>query len=360
MSVNLTQNAVQRVQVLSHSAGKLAVLAALLLCLVPMISCSGRKVPQSGKATGGVERKVERGPVSAVVKLDKAEITIADRVNLTIEVRAREDYDVELPPVGEKLEQFGIVDYHTSQPQLVGTNEVITRRSYVLEPFLSGDYTIKPFKVTFRKKSEGADATHELETGEVTVKVTSLLPDKIRDLKINDIAAPVRLPRFWKMTVWVAVLVGVVLVAAIAAILIVLRSRRSHMERAALAIPPHELAYRRLEELVSEDLIGKGQIKLFYQRISDILRHYIEDRFGLHAPERTTEEFLYELGAGDVLVMQHKTLLKSFLLNCDMVKFAEHQPETAEIQCAFDSCKGFIMETVPKVADAPETATSDN
>ena len=91
MSVNLTQNAVQRVQVLSHSAGKLAVLAALLLCLVPMISCSGRKVPQSGKATGGVERKVERGPVSAVVKLDKAEITIADRVNLTIEVRARED-----------------------------------------------------------------------------------------------------------------------------------------------------------------------------------------------------------------------------------------------------------------------------
>ncbi|MEI6217745.1 MAG: BatD family protein [bacterium] len=301
----MTQNAVQCVQVLSHSAGKLAVLAVSLLCLVPMTSCSGRKVPQSGKATGGVERKVELGPVSAIVKLDKAEITIADRVNLTIEVRAREDYDVELPPVGEKLEQFGIVDYHTSQPQLVGTNEVITRRSYVLEPFLSGDYTIKPFKVTFRKKSEAADVTHKLDTGEMTVKVTSLLPDKLKALKINDIAAPVRLPRFWKIKVWVAVLVGVVLVAAIAAILIVVRLRRSHMVRTALALPPHEVAYRRLEELVREDLVGKGQIKLFYQRISDILRHYIEDRFGLHAPERTTEEFLYELGAGDVLVIQH-------------------------------------------------------
>ena len=40
---------------------------------------------------------------------------------------------------------------------------------------------------------------------------------------------------------------------------------------------------------------NKGRIKEFYERISNILRHYIEHRFDLHAPERTTEEFLYEL-----------------------------------------------------------------
>lgn len=325
--------------------------AATILCVVSVTSCDGGKKP--GKSAGGIERKVERGPVSAIVRLDKAEVTIADRVNLSIEVRAKEDYEVELPPVGDKLEQFGIADYRTSQPELVGTNEVVVRRTYVLEPFLSGDYAIKPFKVTFRQKSEAADVKHELETEEMTVKVKSLLPDKVRALKINDIVPPVRLPRVWKTAVWVAVLLGAVLLAAIVAILAVLRTRRGRGSAAAQAIPPHELAYRRLQELVDDDLVGKGRTKLFYQRISDILRHYIEDRFGLHAPEETTEEFLHELGAGDTLVGEHKTLLKDFLLNCDMVKFAEHQPETAEIQGAFDSCKKFISETVPKEVSSP-------
>lgn len=326
--------------------GRIAILAACMMCVGLLASCTrGKETP--GKAAGGLERKVERGPLSAVVRVDKAEISIADRVNLTIEVRAKEDYDVGLPPVGDKLEQFGIVDYHTDQPRLVGTNEVITRRTYLLEPFLSGDYTIRPFKITFRKKGETADAEHEVETGEITVKVKSLLPDKIKELQIKDIAPPVRLSSPWSTAVWAAVLA----IAAALAVLVVgalLWARRGRGSASVPAVPPHELAYRRLQELVAEDLVGKGEIKLFYQRLSDILRHYIEDRFGLHAPEQTTEEFLSTLGSSDALVIQYRNLLKEFLLNCDMVKFAEHSPDTVEIQGAFNSCKTFITETVPR------------
>ena len=38
-----------------------------------------------------------------------------------------------------------------------------------------------------------------------------------------------------------------------------------------------------------------GQPKEFCILVSDTLRWYLEERFDFHAPERTTEEFLYEL-----------------------------------------------------------------
>src|SRR5258707_12752244 len=50
-------------------------------------------------------------------------------------------------------------------------------------------------------------------------------------------------------------------------------------------------------------------VEVFYTRLSDIVRQYIEDRFGLHAPERTTEEFLAEAS----LPPDNMTLLDAFL-----------------------------------------------
>ena len=89
----------------------------------------------------------------------------------------------------------------------------------------------------------------------------------------------------------------------------------------------------------------KGEAKLFYLRLSNILRHYIEDRFGLRAPERTTEEFMDELRSADALEPTHKGLLNDFPRHCDMVKFAEHQPSTQEIDNIIAACRRFIDET---------------
>ena len=91
--------------------------------------------------------------------------------------------------------------------------------------------------------------------------------------------------------------------------------------------------------------VGAGRIKEFYERISGILRYYIEDRYDLHAPERTTEEFLFELQATDVLAAADKKVLEEFLTHCDLVKFARHAPTTEQIQRTFDLVKDFVERT---------------
>ena len=263
----------------------------LTLCLLVSFACNKESSDKSTaeKDSDGIEETAERGPAKVTLKLDKKEITIADRVDLSIIVDIEEDYEIELPAFGEKLEQFGIVDYHNSQPELKGNDRKLLKRTYVLEPFLSGDYTIHPMKIEFFKKGDDTPVKHFIETPEVSVKVKSLLPEDVKDLTLNEIVPPLSYPRSY--TVWIWSGAGVLLIVIIAAGFYYYRKRTNKIGSIEATLMAHEVAYNELRALVDENLIDKGEIKQFYLRLSAIIRRYIENRFGLKAPEQTTEEF---------------------------------------------------------------------
>jgi hypothetical protein len=109
----------------------------------------------------------------------------------------------------------------------------------------------------------------------------------------------------------------------------------------ALLIPPHRRAKERLRaatELLSDPYA-------FCSLVSDVIRVYLEERFNLHAPDRTTEEFLEELRAGSQLNEDHKALLENFLTKCDLVKFARVEPSEPELRDLLDAALRLIDET---------------
>jgi hypothetical protein len=123
--------------------------------------------------------------------------------------------------------------------------------------------------------------------------------------------------------------------------------RRRHRPTAAAAPkrPAHEIAFDELEQLIAAQLPEQGEMKLFYQHISGILRRYIENRFAIHAPGQTTEEFLTNQRTNNILAPAHQQLLGRFLHHCDLVKFAEFQPASDDLQATFNAGRDFIMET---------------
>jgi len=319
-------------------------IALAAICFWSLPSCrKDTKQPGIDK-TFEIDKKYQRGPVTFAVKASRKEITIADRITLVLEVIADEAYQIELPKFGDKLEQFGIVDYDQAAPNLIEGGKIRRRRSYTLEPFLSGDYKIPPMKVTFWKEADEKAKKHEIESEEIVIKVTSLLPEKIAELKLKELAGPVELPPPGRSRPYIAIAAALVALAGVVGVIVWQRRRRPGAPEAR-SIPAHEIAYDQLEKLIKEQLIEQGQFKLFHIRISDILRHYIENRFALRAPERTTEEFLNEIRDSGLLDARQKILLREFLNHCDLVKFAEHQPTNGEIQKTFDNCKQFILET---------------
>ncbi len=286
----------------------------------------------------GIDRVFRRGPVDFRVAVSEKEINIAQRLDLLLETSVKEGYSASLPSFGEKLERFGIVDYRTFQPELGENGKIITRRRYRLEPFLSGEYIIPPMEVEFH--AEGDTTRHVIESDSIKVTVTSLLEEDKADLKIRDIASPVGLPGEFPLT---PVLIGAAVVIA-AAVILLIRVRR----RKQRVVPPpaaHEVALARLQRLIESGLADKQRYVELTVEISDILRHYIEDRFGLRAPERTTEEFLEEARAGLNIGAGKKEVLERFMRHCDLVKFAAFQPTSDDVQCTFDSCRDFIEAT---------------
>ncbi len=313
--------------------------------MVSVFSCSKEEMTDTPREEEtGIHETVERGPAGLFLDIDRKEITVAERLNLKITMVVDEDYEVKLPGFGEKLEQFGIVDYRTTQPELTEDNRKVMSRSYVLEPFLSGEYIIPSMEVTFWKEGEGETEAHNIETPEVTITVKSILPEDLEEVKLNEIKPPIPFPRSYSLWIWLGI-GSALFVAGIATAVILIRRRRKVEEVWSQRVPAHELAYEELRRLVAEDLVKKGEIKVFYQRLSGIVRHYIENRFGLRAPEQTTEEFLTGLEAAQEFPGTYKPLLKAYLNHCDLEKFAEHQPRAEDIQNTFDSCKAFIKGT---------------
>ncbi len=134
-------------------------------------------------------------------------------------------------------------------------------------------------------------------------------------------------------------------------------SRRRRKTPVVPEIPPYEQASAALDGLLQEKLLLKGETKRYYTGLSDILRRYIERRFSLAAPRQTTQEFIGGLvqGACEALA-QHTHFLKTFLLTCDMVKFAKESPQTDEGEMAAKACRDFLEATKP----APETTAPQN
>lgn len=316
--------------------------AAALLAALVLAGCD-HPIPLSQPPAFEYEKSYTEAGTTVTVKVSRRSITVADRVELVLEAIASEGADLEWPEISGKLGEFTVAGASLPPPRLVDGNRVRREARYELEPFLAGDYEIPPLSI----RLGGGRA---IETEPVGIRVVSVLPPGDQAPEIKEIAPPVELPGLGRR---LYVPAGGALAGLSYAAYQLWKRRRSRL-RTARGTAPHERALGELASLMAEDLIGQGEPKLFYLRVSSILRRYVEQRFGLRAPERTTEEFLADLETSQELVPRQKELLKRFLEHCDMVKFAAHQPSRDEIEETLNSCAQFIAET--RAAEAGERA----
>jgi hypothetical protein len=328
-------------------AGRLRAAAAALLVAVACASLAGC----SGRAKGGsAVRRSYQGAGGAVrLEVDRTSITVADTVLLIVEADAYEGSTVRLPEsAAAEAGGLSVVDSGDLTGRPAGRGTTRSSRWFRLEPYLSGDYAVEPMSVEI---TDAAGAKRTVRTERIPIKVGSLLPKDYGRLEIKDIDGIVRARR--SLPPWAWPLLGL-LAAAGAGILAWLWWRRRLLEgQPAPPQPAHLAAYEELDSLVAENLVAHGEVKLFYQRVTGIVRRYVERRFGLRAPERTTEEFLWELREASFMSVELEKLLRAFLQHSDLVKFAELRPRQEEIVGALESCRDFIRATELEAGGPP-------
>lgn len=168
---------------------------------------------------------------------------------------------------------------------------------------------------------------------------------------IRDIKPPLPLGG---LGLWIVALAALAAIAA--ALLFWRRRRRRPVAATTPAIAPHTRARQRLEAA----LALLAQPEPFCVAVSAALREYLEDQFDLHAPERTTEEFLAELQISPLLDLAQKERLGDFLTRCDLVKFARYDPTESELLALHTAALRLVDETEPRPwAPPPAAATPD-
>jgi len=118
---------------------------------------------------------------------------------------------------------------------------------------------------------------------------------------------------------------------------------------------PFEIALQRLEEMRA--LMQPSQAREFSIAVSDVVRRYIEERFGVTATHRTTEEFLHDLlESSHAPLARHRALLAEFLQQCDLVKFAGMSLTLQNMESLHHSARAFVLETAKPDAAAAHGA----
>lgn len=145
----------------------------------------------------------------------------------------------------------------------------------------------------------------------------------------------------WGAGVWVSLLVVLALLAGGGWFF----WRRRKLGHGSFAPPPHLAALRALEAL-RQKLTEENQLE-FIVEVSQVVRDYIQARFGIRAPHRSTKEFLEEAYAGEPLLRDFRDELGSFLGQCDLVKFAQRRVVLAQMGELLESACRFVQATIP-------------
>jgi hypothetical protein len=133
-----------------------------------------------------------------------------------------------------------------------------------------------------------------------------------------------------------------------------LRTKRTGEPVPEIREPAHIIAFRELEQLRAEKLWQNGEIKLYYTRLSEIVRQYLENRYGISALEHTTGETLDHLLSAGFKKDENYNKLRAVLTESDLVKFAKYKPGPVENDLNYETAWVFVDMTKKILPEEPE------
>ncbi|MEG1554420.1 MAG: hypothetical protein RRZ64_06955 [Rikenellaceae bacterium] len=286
---------------------------------------------------------INKGRPRVTTTLSQDTMMIGDQPTITVtvdkdiaQIIAFPEFDGEIAPNIELIEQSKIDTLKQDKRR-----ERLTR-IYKFTTFEAGNYSIGGFPVMYIDKNI-VDTIYSLDSIRFFVKTIAI--DTTKD-EIYTVKAPLKMPITWaeiQKYVWFSLL-GLLILAALYYVIKRLRQNKSLLPQKP-KLPPHILAINELEKIKKENLWQSGKVKLYYTRVTDVIRDYLGERFGVNAKEMTTDEILSIMEEQISKKGKDYQMLQELLRLSDLVKFAKLEPSPMDNQSAFDNAYYFIEVT---------------
>lgn len=293
------------------------------------------------------DRGVEAQEVNAMAELDTNYISIGGQLHLNLSFTAPLKTKVLWPDLIDtiinKVEILEKTKIDTSR--LEGSETVTLSQTFKITSFDSGYYVIPPFEFVYRLKND--TTKYSALTGPILINVLTIDVDTTKAIK--QIKAPMDAPVTFK-EILPYLIIGIIVLALILFLVyfFIKRKKKEPLFKFSKKpeLPAHVKALQDLESLRNRKLWQSGKVKEFHSILTDIVRVYIENRFGVQAVEMTTYEILNAFKNLDV-DEKNSSGLKQMLELADLVKFAKQRPLPLEHDRSIKDAIDFVTETIP-------------
>ncbi len=282
--------------------------------------------------------------VSVKASLDSTVIVIGGQVGLHLEASL---------PVGSLLRFPQLNDTITSHVEVVSVGKIDTTLNngllslhlrYTITSFDSGLHYIPPF----RFELAGTEAV--FESASLALNVVNPF-EKVNPAEgITDIKPPYNLSfSLAELLQYLPYIVAAMLLMGIITIVVLqyLKHKGKIVTIAPIKRkePAYALALRELDRIKNEKLWQRNLIKEYYSEVSDTIRRYIEERYGIAAMEFTSDQILDSLKQISFADQRNFEQLSLLLTTSDLVKFARFEPMPDEHDLAMIHALFFVNQT---------------
>jgi len=285
--------------------------------------------------------------------LSQTRMTVGDQVDFQIQVRHPDDHQIGPLPADLDFGKLEILDQNVENtPPVDGQATTLFR--FRITAFEVGVFDTPAIQISYLSASDAEP--QEVSCNPITIRVETVLPEDAEDLQ--DIKLPLDVPAdasFWWL--WV-------LLAGLAAGLAFWYWRRYKTRKELVpgppvpSLPPYEEAVAALLRLKELELPRLGETKRHYVELSEIVRRYIERRFGVVASEMTSRQILRELRS-QTEADGHGGELAGLLRDCDLVKFAKFEPSLERSRVLLELARTWLQMTRPRPTVETETSAME-
>lgn len=287
--------------------------------------------------------------VNVSAELEKDTILIGDQISFTLNFTGPGDALVDWPffqdTITENIEliQRSKIDSVVDEE----SNTLNLHQNLIITSFDSGYYKIPA--VDFFYMLPGNTSQYHAFTQAEYLLVNTVQVDTTAAIK--PIKGPMHAPyTFREFLPW---FFGIICVIILILIIIWYRLWRKKEKKFTWVkpkpkLPPHVVALNDLEKLRRKKLWQAEKYKEFYTELTDILRIYLDGRFGINAMEMTSVEIIERILG---LQLDNRMLGKvsEVIYTADMVKFAKEKPLPTENDKAQKTTEEFVKDTIPRM-----------
>ena len=299
--------------------------------------------------------------VKVEMSLEPMELLVGEQADITLSVTMKEGQQAQFPdyqytaPFIPGVEVLGMKDLDTVR---LDDQRVRLSRVYTITSFDDTLYYLSPMEVKVDGKPYKASGRYGLKV--LTMEVDTLHPNQFfppKGVQNNPF-----LWSEWAPLFWLSLLI-LLLIAAVTYLYVRLRDNKPVITRIRFVrhVPPHQKAMIQISKIKGEHVDTGGDQKEYYTRLTDTLRVYLEERFGIKAMEMTTGEIMERLRHEEDQSKIDE--LRDLLETADLVKFAKHTAllnerdrNMASVVEFIEATKGEETATVERV----ETALTDS